>query len=47
MCVTQCSLHRQSELFSFDLEGGKRVRYEVNMGKVIGVVGGEEMFVVN
>ena len=46
MCITQCSLHRQSELFSFDLEG-KRVRYEVNMGKVIGVVGGEEMFVVN
>lgn len=47
MCITQCSLHRQSELFSFDLEDGKRIRYELNMGKVIGLVYGEEIFVVN
>ncbi len=47
MCVTQCSLHRQAELFGFDLESGKRVRYELNMGKVIGLASGEGVFLVN
>ena len=47
MCITQCSLHRQSELFSFDLGDAKRVRYELSMGKVVGHAGGEGGFVVN
>lgn len=46
-CITKCSLHKQSELFGFEDETGKRTRYDISLGKVINLKAGDRVFLSN
>ena len=46
ICITKYTIHQQSDLFIFDLSTKKRTRLQ-KLGKVLNVVKGEELYVIN
>jgi len=46
-CISKWSLHKQSELFSFDVEATKRTRYDLSLGKVMGLCESLDVYIIN